>query len=49
MDLPKLTRENQWTCRWCNKRYVVPIMARDCEDEHEAELMEQEEDIRDAG
>lgn len=35
MDLPKITRDNQWDCRWCAKRYVIPMLARDCEDRHE--------------
>lgn len=48
MDLPKLTRDNQWTCRWCKKRWVIPMFARDCEARHEAEL-EDEEELSDAG
>jgi hypothetical protein len=43
MDLPKLTRANQWDCRWCGTRYVIPLMARDCEEDHEAEEQEKAE------
>jgi hypothetical protein len=32
MDLPPLTRDNQWTCRMCGKDHVVAQLARDCED-----------------
>jgi hypothetical protein len=23
-----------WICDWCKKHYVVPQLARDCEDKH---------------
>lgn len=23
-----------WVCEWCGKHYVVPVLARDCEDKH---------------
>lgn len=51
MDLPKITRENQWTCRWCHKKYVVPCLARDCEADHEADFIEEQEpeELSDAG
>jgi hypothetical protein len=25
---------DRWRCRLCDKHYVVPILARDCEDRH---------------
>ena len=27
-------RMQQWTCAICNNIYVVPSLARDCEDKH---------------
>lgn len=26
-----------WTCGYCGRRYVVPSLASDCEQRHEAE------------
>lgn len=32
---PPLT--DPYRCEWCSRRYVVPSLARDCEDDHMTE------------